>query len=814
MPPEHGWLTRWRIRSMTFDPRLEREVIRLFEAAVELGSDDRAAWIDANCQGQPALRDRLNAMFAAHAQTQLRTGMAVVQLDVEEMPERIGAYRLIERIGRGGMGSVYRGERDAGDFSHIAAIKVIRPGLFAERLIERFERERQTLADLIHPGIARLYDGGTAPNGQPYMVMEFIHGLPIVAYADKRGLDVAARLHLFEQACEAIGFAHRNLVVHRDITPSNVMVTPDGLVKIIDFGIAKPADLDGDFEPGSASSLDSLTLTPGFAAPERMTSKRTATASDIYSLGKLLAVLIGPASQTRDVAAIIAKATADDPAARYRTADALKADCIAARSGRVVHAVGGGWRYAAAKFVGRNRLGVGLSAAGLALLIGAFIISLVALEREEAARAAENQRFTQVRSLATYLIFDLNDRLRPIPGTTAARAGLAAQAQRYLDSLIAARSDDRALTLETIRGLIRLAEIQGSPLDRNIDQPAVARANLGKAVQLLTGLVARDGRTPELTVLETRIATYQGMNSFLEVRDPVAAERELKQAQTLLGSVPPDQRRQDWQLAALHLSHAWLEFFSTNDRLDDLSAAARRHDAMIKTWSPAMQKAGDLLLQQAYVTYFTGLIPLLKGEGDRGLPHLLAAFDQFAAAEARSPNDSQSLYMMTWAGLDAFTAASALKQIDVADKMVRQADTAISRLTAVEDKDQSTAVLRNTVNEALAQHLSNQGRHEEAIAAQKKVVAYQLEGRGPELETKGSADMAWAEMMLGLIGSKAGDRALACAYWEKADRHFTPVEKAGRMVGFHKSFLPGLRRNLALCRSGAPLSAFVPLAGG
>ena len=189
-------------------------------------------------------------------------------LDDTAVPEQIGAYKITGLIGRGGMGAVYRGERVSGDFDHDVAIKVVRPGAMSDKLIARFEAERQTLASLSHPNIARLFDGGTLESGAPYIVMEYIDGLPITDFADKNNAAKAERLALFKAVCSAVSHAHQNLIIHRDITPSNVLVDKGGQVKLIDFGIAKPFDEDAavlDME----HSLASLSFTPGFAAPER-----------------------------------------------------------------------------------------------------------------------------------------------------------------------------------------------------------------------------------------------------------------------------------------------------------------------------------------------------------------------------------------------------------------------------------------------------------------------------------------------------------------------------------------------------------------
>ncbi|MEM6848234.1 MAG: protein kinase, partial [Pseudomonadota bacterium] len=188
----------------------ELRALDLFEQALEQPSGERRAWVEAQTAGDEALAARVRALLShdSFAQADLTTGGAGLNVDDGPLPDRIGAYRIDGLIGRGGMGAVYKGVRDAGDFDHTVAIKVIRPGLMRDTLVERFERERQILADLNHPNIAKLMDGGTLESGAPYFVMEYVDGMALTDWADARGLSLAARTELMITVCEAVGFAH------------------------------------------------------------------------------------------------------------------------------------------------------------------------------------------------------------------------------------------------------------------------------------------------------------------------------------------------------------------------------------------------------------------------------------------------------------------------------------------------------------------------------------------------------------------------------------------------------------------------------
>ncbi|MEZ6023707.1 MAG: serine/threonine-protein kinase [Hyphomonadaceae bacterium] len=221
---------------------LEREAMTVFEEFLAVPEADRATWLDVRTQGRPELKTRVSALVMADRSTMVQTGGAIGALQEETIPERIGAYRIVSLIGRGGMGAVYLAERDAGDFTRTVAIKVIKAGLFSPEVVRRFQSERQTLATLAHPNIALLYDGGETEAGSPYIVMEYVDGAPLMQWVAEQTPTRATRLALFADICSAVAFAHARLIVHRDLSPSNVLVTREGVAKLIDFGIAKPAD--------------------------------------------------------------------------------------------------------------------------------------------------------------------------------------------------------------------------------------------------------------------------------------------------------------------------------------------------------------------------------------------------------------------------------------------------------------------------------------------------------------------------------------------------------------------------------------------
>ncbi len=440
-----------------------RRVEAVFSEAADLPAEARPAFLDGACRtadGEPDadLRQRVEDLLDADAEAE-----AFFEAPPPRRLERVGPWRLVDRVGRGGMGEVWRAERADGRYEQTAAVKLVRAGL-APRLEARFLAERQILARLDHPAIGRLLDGGVAEDGRPWLAMEFVEGEPITAYCDHHRLSVDDRLALFRSVCDAVQSAHRKLVVHRDLKPSNVLVTatPEGpRVKLLDFGIAKLIAEDGD-APETAPDL--RMMTPEYAAPEQVAEGDITTATDVYALGVLLYELLtgrrphadaggrhaieqaildtepvrpsdavthataghpatrppsgrpgsGPLRATTperlrrrlrgDLDRIVMKALRKEPERRYDSAAALGADVGRHLRGLPVEARPHTARYRASRFVRRHRTGVAVSVLSLAVVLGAAGVAL-----READRASEERdRAVRATTLLTDLLGDVD----------------------------------------------------------------------------------------------------------------------------------------------------------------------------------------------------------------------------------------------------------------------------------------------------------------------------------------------------------------------------------------------------------------------
>jgi serine/threonine protein kinase len=272
-------------------PERWQHVRTVFDHVASLPLVERAAYLDTACTGDADLRREVESLLLSHheAGTEFLNTPAInlSRPAPSRVGRRIGAYNIVEEIGRGGMGEVYRAGRADGQYEKEVAIKLVRGGYDTASVLERFRHERQILASLDHPNIARLLDGGTTDEGLPYLVMELIEGTPIDQYCDARKLNVNERLGLFVQVCSAVQYAHQRLVIHRDIKPGNILVTKEGVPKLLDFGIAKILD-----PATSAATTVAGPMTPEYASPEQIRGEPITTATDVYSLGVVLYQLL------------------------------------------------------------------------------------------------------------------------------------------------------------------------------------------------------------------------------------------------------------------------------------------------------------------------------------------------------------------------------------------------------------------------------------------------------------------------------------------------------------------------------------------
>ncbi|MCL4844023.1 MAG: serine/threonine protein kinase [Bryobacteraceae bacterium] len=563
------------------DP-LWQQAESLFHQALQLPEDQRGPFLDQACTGHPQLRPLLAQLLKAHHPAQRfdqpapLASLAADWAQSQPQPQpsvaagtRVGPWRLESRVGAGGMGEVFLASRDEGGFQQKAAVKLLLRALDSEPARLRFLRERQILARLEHPSVARLLDGGISAHGQPYLAMEFVDGIPLDQFCHQHNLLLRQRLLLFRQLCAAVSFAHANLIVHRDLKPANVLVNQRGEAKLLDFGIAKL--LDDPLAPSQTAATQVL-LTPRYASPEQVSADPVSTRSDVYALGVILFELLtqrSPYSSTQhtaaewfrtireeeppppsqassfswkrdlegDLDAITAKALEKDPALRYPSVQQLDDDLERHLSGQPISARPHTAFYRLNRFVRRHRTGVAAASLAIFALLAGFGTALWQTRVAQAERATAERRFEQVRGLARLALFDLYDVVRDLPGGTQAQRTLITKTLEHYDRLANDARGDPALLTEVAEGYSRLGDLQGNPYTPNLGDSVEAIATYRRGLALLEPLQSPNAPPPTTLVLanlkrklgEVLAGSGEAPAGLQSIRDAIALMASIEQ---------------------------------------------------------------------------------------------------------------------------------------------------------------------------------------------------------------------------------------------------------------------------------------------
>ncbi|MBV8897805.1 MAG: serine/threonine protein kinase [Acidobacteriaceae bacterium] len=507
------------------DPERWTRVKAILDQALESPLERRKHLVEQLCAGDPGLRAEVNEYLTYTDRAEDLLGEEELPDAVDEtnsletLPGRAGPYRIEREIGRGGMGIVCLAKRDDGEYERTVALKLIKSSGNRGKFARLFWRERQILARLDHPNIARLLDGGTTDSGQAYYAMEYVDGEPLDRYRQRHELAVRDKLGLFISICSAVSYAHRNLIIHGDLKPKNVLVTQDGTPKLLDFGVARILATGSQTE-----ATTRMPLTPTYASPEQIRGEPLTVATDVYSLGVLLYELLSGRypyggrqssaaamrayleqspiplrTQNSDIPAdlenIVMMALRKEPERRYATVDAFCRDIQAFLDGFPVQAGPDTFLYRFGKFSRRNRWAM---IAG-SVAIAAVAVSGVMIWREK--RQAE-MRFQQLRQLAHSVVFELDDAILDLPGSSHARELLISRGLQYLNGLARSRNTDPGLTFELAQAYMKIAGAQGDLQQANVGDEAGAFASYTKARGMLVGLRSRepDNRAVELNL--------------------------------------------------------------------------------------------------------------------------------------------------------------------------------------------------------------------------------------------------------------------------------------------------------------------------
>ena len=758
------------------NPERWQQVRELLDRALALQDSERTTFLDQACAGDSELRAEVESLVDSH----LRAGSVFLKkpaFDIKgptpanRVGHRVGVYRLIEQVGQGGMGEVYGAERADGQYDQQVAIKFVRAGYDTAAIVERFRNERQVLASLDHPNIARLLDGGTTEDGIPYLVMELIEGTPIDQYCQTHQLVIPERLRLFQQVASAVQYAHQHLVIHRDIKPGNILVTSEGVPKLLDFGIAKILD------PSAASQQTAFNpMTPEYASPEQIRGEPVTTATDVFSLGVVLYQLLTerspypkdthaphefaraiceyeperpssvilksarhvetaqPADQQQspgrqessaklrrslrgDLDTIVLRAMHKDAQRRYASVEQFSGDIQRHLEGRPVIARRDSWTYRAEKFVVRHKFGV--SATTLILLA---IAAGVAATIREARVAAANERraedrFNDVRKLANSLMFELHDSIRDLPGSTPARKLLVSRALEYLDRLSADAKTDVSLQRELAAGYERIGDVQGQPRQANLGDTAGAAVSYKKALAIRESLAGADPN--DLEVRRQLCPNYGKLaDLLLSTGDSNAAIEYSKKGLVLARAISQAGKataKDQLMFATYRVDFGFKQVLMAIDRtagLDNMRNGAASLEQML-VQDPQNRRARRTLS----LTY--SRLAGFLADDDASHPEAMSLYKKAIATKEpllqADPNNVEIQRLITY---DKFGLAQLMANMNQDDAALQQDTEALSEFEKYAKADPQNVEFQQDigrVHQHMGQTLSSQGKHALAL---------------------------------------------------------------------------------------------------
>ena len=694
---------------MKIPRELWQQIEPMFTDALEMDPGAREAWLSGLDNTHPQLSPALRKLLATHERAAHGRELETVPRLAPPPPpssgfannQLIGPFKLLKQIGRGGMGEVWLAEQTDGRVERQVALKLPTIYLHSDVWRERFRRERNILAKLNHPHIAKLYDAGVSEaegsKGQPYLAMEFVEGESFAEYVNTRKLTLTERLKLFRQVLEAVAHAHRHLVVHRDLKPANILIDKSGQVKLLDFGIAKLIDDEAHANTTAAlTQLGGRVMTLRYAAPEQVADTVISTATDVYALGVILHEMVtgfspyravregkpltetallaeqisvpsslplaDPVANERglanskqlaralsgDLDAIILKALRQNPADRYATVEQFDADILRHLENRPVNARAGTWRYLAGRFAARNKLPITAAAAVLLTMIAGLVMVVQQRRVAVAEKARAEKHFASVRKLANSFMFDLQGELEAVPGTFKVRQKLAATSLEYLDNLSKETGGDAELALELATAYRKLAGIQGTNSSENSGQETAALANTRKALALLRPIVA--AQPDRLDTLRELIAGQRNLTMSLWKMGDKAA---LTEAEDLVELARRAQSHRDASIndkrhlgtAYLHLAavHAFL-FSDFPTALKEYAASVAAFEALTRAAPTDLETRKMLGASYGQEAFILGLREPGKEQLARALERSNRAQTLFASLLVDDPNDVATRY--------------------------------------------------------------------------------------------------------------------------------------------------------------------------
>ena len=726
-------------------PERWQRIKDVLEAIDSASAADRATTLDRLCHGDSELRRDVEPFLSdAGAGTFIHGVIGQQAASLSETTasaarqERFGHYQLVRRIGQGGMGAVFEAVR-VDDFHKKVALKIIKQGLDSDFARTRFLQERQMLASLEHPYIARLLDGGESDDGSPYLVLEFVDGEPITIYCAK--LDRTARLRLFLNVCEAVEHAHRNLVVHRDLKPANILVTSNGEPKLLDFGIAKLLD------PGSSHTQTGfMALTPDYASPEQVRGQPITTASDVYSLGVILYQLLTdrkpynldtatalemdrvicvqpppPPGLGDELDHILMMALRKEPERRYGGVQRFAEDIERYLDHRPVSAKPDTWSYRASKFLQRNRWGLAAAAAIVISLAAGLVIA------ERQAMRAERS-FAEARKLANTFLLEFDPKLRNLNGATEARELLVKTVLQYLDNLSHEGSSDPGLKFELARAYDAVGMIQGMPAIPNLGRPRDAIRSFERSLELHREALAGSDDPEKLRVYSM---THSHLGRLADVEGDIKkAQENFEKGLAIAGRIPSPKGNETSRLRAQMNLYSYFADFKGH-----IGQPAEALELLRKSLYATKQQ---LMLKPSDLSYTRDVALVIDriGEAERQLGLLEASRASLIEAEAmarglvtKAPENIGFLHTLTGVLFHQCTLYFGLEQKNLGERKaaISACGENVQLLVEIAEKDKKNIGFHEDVVGALIRlaevktGMDNQGAWADLAEAQKRL---------------------------------------------------------------------------------------------
>ena len=748
----------------------------LLAQALELDEAGQRAYLEQ--LADPALRDEIASLLIAarDADGGLETMPAALALEAVQartgrawIGRRLGPWRIVSLIASGGMGEVWRAERVDGEFEQQVAVKAMREGFNPVGLVARFRAERQILASLDHPNLAKVLDGGITDDDVPYFVMELVDGEPIDVYVERMQLDIEQRVRLFRGVCQVVHYAHQKHVVHRDLKADNILVTGEGVVKLVDFGIAKRFDPETP-EPPTQTVTAQRMMTLVYSSPEQVRGGEITPASDIYSLGVVLYKLLTktspyPAAATTgsayeltraicdtepvppslaaapelqverrrlrgDLDAVVMMALRKDPARRYATAEAMSEDLFRHLEGLPVQARRGAWSYRAGRFVLRHRAVVAaVMAANLALVAGIGVASYEAWQANQQRERAE-RHFASLHKLAHVFIFDVHDAIQNLPGSTSARWLVVNTALDYLKSLGAEAAGDAALQTEIAAGYRKVGDILGRPYVANLGDPKAAMDNYELARQRLAPLAqstsagtdaGRAARSEYAMVLQREGSLLDSLGRYKEAETLL---RSSLAAAPAAGAGRPDAA--DGQM----LASIWLKLAQVQYDADELPAYVQSSDTSASLVQPVLAHAPDnqdALLLSAALHDLRGQYVAQRDDSVATGQAALEEFRQSATllehAHQVPPERADILRKLAAAHSNVGTTLNRVGDLKGSAEQFRQATALLAQLAARDPQDMDSRSTQALVTSNLSDTLRQLGELDASVTSAREALA-------------------------------------------------------------------------------------------